>query len=256
LTSLRRWRRAAPSPEWRRFFPAQPDGLVSYVVHCSTRRSFLYVESAKVGCTSIKRFLQLAEVDGDEERLPRDVHDRDASPIPRLRQMDRGLADVMADPRIFKFAFVRNPYTRVLSAYLDKMVVNAYEKNRLAPKLGLDPTQEITLLDYLGALAVGDRLYGDIHWMPQVYLISPAHIPYDLIGRFEHFREGLEAVARRVAPELEHSLDRLRGEDHRTGAAAHVRELVNDREARLIRTLYAADFDAFAYGRDPRFAAL
>ena len=82
-------------------------------------RSLVFVYVPKVACTNWKCVMRYLE--GYEDYLDsRKAHDRKLGGLTYLSQCeDRDR--ILADTNIPKFSFVRNPYTRILSAYLNKV---------------------------------------------------------------------------------------------------------------------------------------
>ncbi|MEM1131241.1 MAG: sulfotransferase family 2 domain-containing protein, partial [Pseudomonadota bacterium] len=116
----------------------QPPPLTQYICHWSVRHGFVYVETPKVACTTVKRVLQAAELGPERQtETPADVHAKSQSPLLAPSSDLQGFVAAMRDPAVFRFGFVRNPYARALSCWLDKMVNNDFERRRLAPQLGL-----------------------------------------------------------------------------------------------------------------------
>lgn len=118
------WHRASMS--YTRFFP-QPSETVSYQWHVSPRFKFAYNAIPKAATTGILRALQMAEVDGDESKIGQ-PHERDHSPLKRIEDLGLEPAQVLTGNDYFRFTYVRNPITRILSAYLDKMVRHEHER--------------------------------------------------------------------------------------------------------------------------------
>jgi hypothetical protein len=220
-----------------------------YLYHLDPQARFLYVETPKVCCTTIKRTLQYVVTDGDLTRIPAQVHDRDASPITPVPGQTP-IADIFfKDPGVFTFCYVRNPYTRILSAYLDKMIDNAWEFNRLAPRLGLSLEQRPSFLEFLQAIVSIEDIKRDIHFRSQVSMLQPNRINYDYIGRFESFSRSFPELLKRLFPENLEKLLAIRGDAHRTEASARLGQFYGDTEIALVRAIYDADFHAFGYGR-------
>ncbi len=141
------------------------------------------------------------------------------------------------------FTVVRNPYTRILSAYLDKIVrpdPGNITRRRMALQFGLAPDDTPDLARFLRMIAQPGRLL-DPHFAPQVANTLPAAF-------------GAEVHAFENLPNLAPMLSDLMGapiqtrQRHATGAAP---EALTDEAAELIATLYAEDFDTFGYSRDP-----
>lgn len=225
------------------------DSDVNYVVNFSKKFRYIYVETPKVACSTIKRSLQIAEAAGDTSRIPEDVHHRARSPIPEIRNKPGLFAKLLDDPATLKFCFVRNPFSRALSCYLDKFVHNQGERRRMLPKLGFTDGSSVSFHDFLLAVSEQSDIERDMHWMSQSFLLQPETVRYDFIGRFEHLVPDLE----RLADELglpERSWATVA--PHATSATAKVREYLGPAETQLVQEIYANDFRTFGYGWSAR----
>ncbi len=223
---------------------------INYVTHISDRHRVVYVETPKAGCTTVKRALQIIET-GSEDGLAKNVHERSTSPLKTPETSAFSADEIYASPDVFRFCIVRNPYTRVVSAYLDKLVTNKWEARRRLPKLGFAPDAEITLLQFLQTIASQKPAVMDIHWMPQTVLLQPGKVRYDVIGRLENFDADFAAIMQRVAPAFLDKYGTFDHSPHRTGAAQRIAELVGPEEEELIRQIYADDFRVFGYDTAP-----
>src|SRR5688572_11911209 len=154
----------------QRDFPRVRPERLNYLVNISLKLRYLYVEVPKVACSSIKRTLQQLE---DENRSPpEDVHDRDASPLMAPYDSLSLYLSAQHDPRFRRFAFVRNPFTRTLSCYLDKCVQSPWERARLLPELGLSGDTIPTMHEFLLAVQRQPTPQMDIHWLPQAVILE------------------------------------------------------------------------------------
>jgi len=206
------------------------------------------METPKVACSSIKRMLQIAEVDGDVSRLSDDVHDRDLSPLKQMNSDPAAFTKLFDDPGTFLFCFVRNPYSRALSCYLDKFVQNEATRPRFLRQLGFAPDSHITFRDFLLAVREQTEAECNPHWAPQSFLLSPHAMKYSFIGRFEFLDAHVQLVAERLGF-AEYAGQRIA--PHRTSAADKVHQYCNSEEIDLIQQIYAGDFEAFGYGWAP-----
>lgn len=236
-------------PEFQRVLETDIETF-NYLLNWSRRHDFLFLEIPKTGCTTLKRMLQLIEVDYDAERLPDNVHDRAGSPLPVLKLDLAGFVNEVVAGRFFSFSFVRNPYTRALSAFLDKIVMNDWERNRLGPPLGFANEDSPTFTDFLRAVKALPDERRDIHWMSQYRLLCEHTLQLDFIGRFESFSEDIAFVINRLGADMSRvPLDF--GKGHSTGARDKLAEHVTPEAARLVQEIYETDFQRLGYGWAP-----
>ena len=237
-----------------RYF-SYPSQTVEYLANISDRFKYVYLANPKAASTGILKTLQLAEVDGDASRLPDSAHDRQNSPIPRIGTSRFSPEEIFGGSDFFRFTYVRNPFTRVLSAYLDKIVKEPTERDRLLPTLGIAADAEVSFLDFLKAIHDQRDGWRDIHWATQSRLIQCNNIDYSFIGRFETFSSTFPPLLERLGIEQEH-FDTASTAVHATNASSRVAEHLGAEERRLILTIYESDFINFSYGRDPTLAHL
>lgn len=237
-----------------RFF-RYPTQTVDYVSNISDRFRYFYLANPKVASTGILRALQSAEVDGDQSRIPEFVHDRGASPLLSFSNTTLSPEHILTAGRVFRFTYVRNPFTRILSAYIEKIETEEAERERLLPTLGLAPDRKPTLLEFLRAIQAQRDDWRDIHWTTQSRLIQANNIDYSFIGRFESFAASFPVVLDRLGIDRSH-YEAERKPQHATNANARVLEYIGPAEREAIVAIYHADFSAFAYGVDPAVAHL
>ena len=229
---------------------------VNYLINCSKKHKFVFVETPKVACSTIKRVLQFIEVDGDKSKLPKDVHDRKNSPLLNPINIGVDLDELMSGDTYFRFCFVRNPFSRILSAYLDKVVENEWERNRLLPTLGFAKDAKISLLQFLKAIRQTPHIHKDIHWTPQSYLLQKHKLNYHFIGRFENFAAGFRQVIKKIQPDADDNLFKIRADHHKTDASSKIAEYISPAERDLILEIFENDFEVFRYSIDPHFGAV
>ncbi|HVZ91621.1 MAG TPA: sulfotransferase family protein [Rhizomicrobium sp.] len=218
----------------------------SYLINWSEKHRYIYVETPKVACSSIKLTLQRIELN-DRAYAPDDIHKRADSPLLAARARPRRFLRALRSSAYFRFCFVRNPYGRILSAYLDKLVRSERERPQSLASLGLAPEARPSFLDFLELLADAEPSRFDVHWARQVDLLTPHLIAYDFIGRFESFDADFSTVLRRIGRGPDWIADARR---HRTDASAQMDRWIGPPERALIERIYAADFDAYGYSRE------
>lgn len=243
---------AVASP--RRFFD-YPRGRVDYLTHISRKHRCVFVEVPKAGCSVVKRVLQYTEVGGVGYDPEASVHDRSLSPLAFPIKGGFDLAEVFGEPTPwFRFSFVRNPYSRALSCYLEKIAGEQWLRDMRLPDLGFDPRDEVSFVAFLKRVAEQSPAEMDIHWAPQHFLLSLGKVSYDFLGRFESFHADLRRVIDALELEVpDHLLERRTA--HVTEAGRRLHDYYDDESVALVREIYRGDFEHLGYGRDVRFAA-
>jgi hypothetical protein len=122
-------------------------------------KRYLYFAIGKSGCTTMKTLLHRIEgappikiiCDGwDESRRDMFIHARENVPLPSLLDLNDAMQrEVIHSPDFLRMTVVRNPYTRVLSAWRKIMLCEpGAERQYLAIKGALPrgPKKELTCL--------------------------------------------------------------------------------------------------------------
>lgn len=210
----------------------------------SRQLPYIYVNNWKCGCSTIRRTLWVAE------------HDLGLAPTPLDPHTIEHLSPFINDPRRwenvdreFVFTFVRNPYARALSAYLDKITgtrdLAVWRPFAERHNLGDD---EISFAEFLRLIATEPPETMDTHWRPQSQIIGADLVPYNFVGAIETF-----------TADLTHVVHTLFGPDakievfapHRTQASERLQEYYGAEERAIVERLYHDDFAALGYATDP-----
>ena len=106
----------------------------------------------------------------------------------------------------YLFCFVRNPYTRLLSCYLDKIARGHPEKANILRFLKLndnDLSYELSFTDFVNAVVQQDPFDMDPHWRIQTEQCFLNYINYSYIGRFESFAEDIIKILDAIFSDLD-----------------------------------------------------
>jgi hypothetical protein len=252
-----RWR--APEEAVRRRLTA-----ASYV---SSRHRYVYVSTPKVACTSMKTFIHRIErlppmppLMRMETRRSMAIHGRGSFALPSLFSgISAGeAAQALADPSFFRFAFVRNPYARLYSAWRDKvhLVEPGYEPVVEAVRAAFpaEVPGDIVPWEPFARWVCGDPKGTSPHWMHQVALLFPDAISYDMIGRLEHFEHDFarfaEHLRRQGAADPDLTAGHLNRRSDGDWRAAYTEALADQ-----VHAHYREDFERFGYERESWRAA-
>jgi hypothetical protein len=233
-----------------------PAGDCFYSVNISERYRYVYIDNPKTGCSSLKSALVEMETK-DLEDSPdcydwTIFHDRSRSPLKRLTDLKMGAPLTTLVNRGYRFVtFVRNPYTRLLSCYRDKIMGNKNQKAQILRILGYPATdleRPVSFEEFARAVASQTDYEMNPHWRVQTTQILFEVLDYSFVGRFENYQADFEALFRHVGipaesiPNVRH-LNRTR-EGRREGCASHF----TDEIQALVYERYKKDFDNFGYG--------
>lgn len=222
-----------------------------YTINISLKYNYVYVENAKVACSTIKLILQRMELD-DPDFCPEDLvdmHTRIFSPLIRPAQVGT-FSRYVKRANVVRFCFVRNPYTRLLSAYLDKIKNNMPAKKEVLEQLGFsadDIERPVSFREFVSIVARQSISAMNLHWRIQYYQTFQDRIDYDFIGRFESLDEDLKAVLQMVNPQFETFWGKEKR--HATNSEQHIDAYYTDQIEDSVYKIYRKDFERFKYAR-------
>lgn len=209
------------------------------------REGLCYLENAKCGSSSILDAVGGERVSDDglnrqeaRLRVVRSLDTIDARNLParlKHRLVRRG------DNRLI-VSFVRNPYTRFLSAYLG--LVRNPQRFPLQRLEAFGRRGDVSFMEFAALAAEQDSGEMNFHWRPQADLLDPECVEFDFIGRVERFEHDLQALR---SYSDDGQLPTERGLEHRTGAAERVHEYYTEEIRRLVYQRYQDDFRLFGY---------
>ena len=148
----------------------------------------------------------------------------------------------------FKFAFVRNPWDRVVSFYSE--IINA-EKSYWPSKINYRQkicelmnikTKELTFEIFLKCCLI-EQKFKNYHLEPQYYKICNLKdkIIVDFVGRYENFNNDLEFIFNKL------NLDISSFPHHNKSNHKYYGEYYNDDTQRIVEKYYKKDIEMFDY---------
>lgn len=146
--------------------------------------------------------------------------------------------------RLFKFTFVRDPYSRFLSAFRDKIVRHeSPERQMVLKSLGAADDFDITQEQFAKFLEEGSALGSDAHWARQTDLLSMPIENFDFVGRVENAAEDMSQILQSIYsdPKPVNSFA-----PHATNAGDVLDSMDSSTKA-IVRRLYAPDFEILGY---------
>ncbi|HEY3198655.1 MAG TPA: sulfotransferase family 2 domain-containing protein [Nitrospirales bacterium] len=255
----------------QRVLDHHPDLKTEYVMRrlkqssfVSVDKRYMYFEVPKAACTQMKELLRTLEgappikvFAGDAWETRRDmfIHSRSNVPLPSLVELDdKTQREVLEAPDFLRMTVIRNPYTRLASAWRNKILlcepagrdIYVRIKGRLPDLRNKSLVSFGEFVEYLADEC--DLRTCDCHWRRQAdHTFFPA-LNFSLIARVERFGEGLRFFQHHLG------LSQLPIADGRNistvGAAPYTAEIADK-----VYSLYRPDFDLLGYDRNSWLAS-
>lgn len=226
----------------------------NYSVHVSLKYKYIFVENPKVACSTIKKTLQgmELEVSNFERDETEDLHNREFSPLLTLQQIPDFKNFFLKDD-FFIFCFVRNPYTRLLSCFLDKIknpIGDSVYKRIVLKSMGRDEnntTYDISFEEFISVVEAQAPLDMDYHWRQQAYITCQESIEYDYIGHLESFTDDFFSIGGRLSSDFGQYYNLAI--QHKSGANDLMAQYYTDELYERVYEIYEVDFVTFSYNQ-------
>ena len=237
----------------------------------TTSESMVYRVVPKCACSTIGQIMYYSDhgafFDGD-------IHDaRDGLHKWALDDSKPRIEENVRDHKSYAFTFVRNPYTRILSSFFDKIAGiqrngQRYRGNlvpQLAHKYGIEVDGDFDqiamfrrfLLFARDTIRFRKPMDPDIHWSSTSGHVSTFIVNggrYDDIFWTEHFNDGMQKVLDRTETPVPVDLATVprfnESEGHGPKMAHPIEDYFDDLAMHLTYEIYKRDFKLFRYDVD------
>ncbi len=231
---------------------------LSYGSRVSLKHRYVASTVPKAGCSTLKLALHRFETPEIELEGWWRVHD-DWEGRQLLSHPTDAIVEMLTSPDWLRFAIVRNPYDRLLSAWKSKLGPDG-DKNYAALRAEIREAFDYPVVDgkRVGVVAFRDAVTHmitrhptnpfDDHWTPMVGVMCPDVIDYDVIGRFENFAADLRSILERLhaPPDVVAIADQIHNPTYKSPLAEAYDKALADQ----VYDFYEADFELFGYSKD------
>lgn len=243
----------------------KPDILRNYThdrhflqnVHLSrdktSKRPFIYMKNHKAACTTIlatlihhqMEYLDLppGPITGNTIHSPPKILIRNGRRSLSVEDACRALET----PRVYKFTVIREPLSRILSAFSDKVTGDTKQRAALFRHAGLSMDHELKLEDFIDIVtqdSVARNL--DRHWRSQRKEISYGQINYDYIGTVENLGPALRVILREVFATADMNLQDTRKTIGHKSKSESLRDGLSKKDLGKLEQAYSDDFEMYA----------
>ena len=183
----------------------------------SEKYNIFYASCSKNACSKIKTIL--ASLENNTSYNAQSPHNKKLTGLKGLTDLRHDQAlDVLTSKGTFRFCFVRNPFDRAISCFLNRInslgiapydnpyfLLADYQKNlakirhwRKSSGINHVLSSPITFYDFINFICQQDPYEMDRHWMFQTDCLHPELIKYDFIGRVENFGTDIQQLLNHV----------------------------------------------------------
>lgn len=142
---------------------------------------------------------------------------------------------------------MRNPYTRILSAYRDRAQAKSVLHNQIVRDLGKEKFSLAEFVDFIARQRNKTKPL-DQHIRPQVEVTAFSAIDYHFVGKFENLAADWEAISSKV---FGRTLPLGFQSPKKTSSDLNAVSAAFDAEsAKTVAEIYKEDFWAFGYSPD------
>ncbi len=240
---------AAPLPG------AQASVVLSQSTYYSARGNYLYRAIPKCACSTVKT--ALIELEGLElDPNPSRRHDKALNKFPGTETLTpREESELFAgNTDTFKFVIVRDPYSRLVSAYDDKILEGYARRGDLwidkikktAAKHKVKLSEKITFEEFVRVVSLQTEAEMDVHWRPQYHVGRFDLIKFDFVGRTELISIDFAYILERIKAPAE-IMHRAIQPHNVTGSSMTMWSTVSAEVRRDFLKTFAIDFDTLRY---------
>ena len=235
--------------------PGQNPSNIGYGVYYGDNGKYLYQPIPKCGCTSIKTtLLELEGLPVSPDEWTRHNKQRNGFPGTDKLPLEEQMAIFEGKTDTFKFAFVRDPYTRMASVYKDK-ILNATKKRSLywvnliktsAKEQGVALSEVITFEEFVRVASAQPVEKMDAHWRQQFFEGRFGIIKFDYVGHLEMLSSDFLYILERLKAPSELMLKASQVHNATGSSIAMWQEVSAEVRSEFVKS-YAIDFDTLRY---------
>lgn len=223
--------------------------------HISLKNRYVYIQVSKAGSSTVKYYLQKKEFEGTQFTV-QDVNNRRVSPhISPYQLSETAFLNILGSDEFRKVSVVRNPYSRLLSCYLHRIVGNPDSASaRWYRRCFGGPADYVPSFDeFIINITNQESREMELHWRVQSDELLFDQLKYSFVARMEDFPSSLGALGDHIFGKPGFAFDSLgsiNASPMQTNAKSQVETFYNASLIDRVAERFVDDFANFGY--EPR----
>jgi hypothetical protein len=219
----------------------------------------------KVACTNMRWwFADLANVSAEvkknnpklESSSELMIHEFFSSISPESVNLDfYQVLPIISESNFFSFGLVRNPYSRIFSAWQSKILLQEplqiiLFKEKSFLNLPIENISDIKFAfeSFLEEILLEKNISNyDPHWAPQSLLLRPDLIQYKIISKIEDTQDLELFLKNHLAASF---VNPFLNKSYNKSIIPYSHKFISNRAAEIINLIYEEDFSLFGYSKD------
>lgn len=221
----------------------------------SLKNNYIYYQVCKAANSTVKHHLMTLDFLDSTYQL-QTVHDKNLSPHLSPYQLPEGQCQaLMQSVDVLNFTFVRNPYARLLSCYLHRIVANpASPSARQLARLTKGRTgADVSFSEFVDCICDQPSIEMERHWRVQYDCVLFPLVEWSFVGRVERLMDDLETLFEMMTSRtgrlcsMQEGAISLNASPMRTNASTQIAKYITPKVQQKIASRFKADFETFGY---------
>lgn len=225
--------------------------------HISIKHKYIYMMVCKAASSTVTHHLQYVEFLGSKYSV-RGVNNRYNSPHLAPFQLPKSRFLAMLQNDSFKrVTVVRNPYSRLLSCYLHRVIGKGEKVNptrkALGKLVGEAKVPELSFGEFIDLICSQENREMERHYALQHDVVLYPFIRYDFVGKVESLQDDLlkmESLLFKKPLFDREALAKLNLAPMQTNSITKIQQYYTDEIAAKVVDRYGLDFESFGYSTD------
>lgn len=228
--------------------------------HISLKHKYVYIMVCKAASSTVTYHLQYAEFLGSKFSV-KNVNSRYQSPhIAPFQLTSKRFLTILQSDAFRKVTVVRNPYSRLLSCYLHRIIGTPNSnptKKALSALVGKEKVPELTFGEFVNLICDQENREMERHYALQHDTVMYPLVRYDFIGKVETLHDDLLKMESLLFKKPRFDRKALVEENRapmQTNSNSKILKYYTDEIAAKVAERYRLDFETFGYSTDPEKA--